>query len=112
MIYTQTDRVVGFVFPCNDAGLPLSDTFLATSFATIEKMFASNELAKNMHMQYIAQPVCLNVPAFCFACMGSNNRFTADDVLQRWKYIYSQCSACGITVISFGADGDTRELKP
>ena len=73
-------------------------------------MFASNELAKYAYA-YVAQPVCLNVPAFCFACMGSNNRFTADDVLQRWKYIYSQCLARGITVVSFGADGDTRELK-
>lgn len=98
------------VLPCNDAGLPLTDTFQATSFAAIERMFASNELAKYAYA-YGAQPVRLNVPAFCFACMGSNNRFTAEDVLQRWKYIYSQCSARGITVVSFGADGDTRELK-
>ena len=106
----ETDRVVGFVLPCNDAGLPLSDTFLATSLSAIEKMFASCELAKYAYA-YVAQPVCLNVPPFCFACIGSNNRFTAEDVLQRWKYIYSQCSARGIRVVSFGADGDTRELK-
>ena len=106
----ETDRVVGFVLPCNDAGLPLSDTFLATSFGAIEKMFATNELAKYAYA-YVAQPVSLNAPAFCIACIGSNNRFKTDDVLQRWKYIYSQCTACGITVVSFGADGDTRELK-
>ena len=106
----ETDRVVGFVLPCDDAGLPLSDTFLATSLSAIEKMFATSELAKYAYA-YVAQPMCLNVPPFCFACMGSNNRFTAEDVLQRWKYIYSQCLARGIKVVSFGADGDTRELK-
>ena len=106
----ETDRVVGFVLPCNDAGLPLSDTFLATSLGAIEKMFVTNELAKYAYA-YVAQPVSLNVPAFCIACIGSNNCFKAEDVLQRWKYIYSQCSARGITVVSFGADGDSRELK-
>ena len=106
----ETDRVVGFVLPCNDAGLPLSDTFLATSFGAIEKMFATNELAKYAYA-YVAQPVSLNAPAFCIACIGSNNRFKTDDVLQRWKYIYFLCTARGITVVSFGADGDTRELK-
>ena len=68
------------------------------------------ELSKYAYA-YVAQPVGLNVPPFCFACIGNNNRFTAEDVLQRWKYIYSQCSARGIRVVSFGADGDTRELK-
>ena len=106
----ETDRVVGFVLPCDDAGLPLSDTFLATSLDAIEKMFASSELSKYAYA-YVVQPVSLNVPAFRIACIGSNNHFTAADVFQRWKYIYSQCSARGIKVVSFGADGDTRELK-
>ena len=78
----ENDRVVGFVLPCDDAGLPLSDTFLAKSLSAIEKMFVTSELAKYAYA-YVAQPMCLNVPPFCIACMGSNNRFTAEDVLQR-----------------------------
>ena len=71
--------------------------FLAALSAVIETMFESTELAK-FEYAYVPQPVCLNVPAFYFACMGSNNHYTADDFLQRWS---TQCSAQGI---SFHAD--------
>ena len=54
----------------------------------------------------MAQPLCQNVPAFCLACLGTDNKFTAEQVLKRWKYIYFR-----IDVVSFGADGDSRELK-
>ena len=44
---------------------------------------------------------------------GTNNRFDAVDVLNKqWKHIYLQCKVHGITVVSFGADGDTRAVKP
>ena len=81
----KTDKIIGFVLPCNIAGLLLSDMFLvALSAAAIEKMFASKELAK-FEYAYVPYTVCLNVPAFCFACMGSNNHFMADDFRQRWS---------------------------
>ena len=57
----------------------------------------------------MAQPLCQNVPAFCLACVGTNNKFMAEQVLKRWKYIL-ECKI-GIDVVSFGADGDSRELK-
>ena len=31
--------------------------------------------------------------------------------MKRWKYIYEECKKLEITVISFGADGDSHELK-
>lgn len=37
----QSNRMVGFVLPCDDEGLPLMDSFLATSFETIEECFRS-----------------------------------------------------------------------
>ena len=59
----------------------------------------------------MAQALSKQISAFCLACVGTNNRFSADDVLKRWKHIYLQRKAHGITVVSFGADGDTRALK-
>ena len=32
-------------------------------------------------------------------------------ILKRWTYIYSQCAARGVKVVSFGMDGDIRELS-
>ena len=35
----ESNRVVGFVLPCDSNGLPKVDTYLATSFAAVENMF-------------------------------------------------------------------------
>jgi len=53
----------------------------------------------------------LNVPPFCLACFGTDQKFTAEHVLQRWHYIYSKCNKRGITVVSFGGDGDSRVMN-
>ena len=36
---SETDRLVGFVLPCNNRGLPLTEAFLAVSFKAIKKPF-------------------------------------------------------------------------
>ena len=59
----------------------------------------------------MAQALCQNVPSFCLACMGTNNKFTAEGVLKLWTYIFFECKKLGISVVSFGADGDPQELK-
>ena len=37
--------------------------------------------------------------------------FLAPDVLNRWKYIYGECDKRKISVVSFGSDGDSRNLR-
>ena len=37
----ETNRLVGFVLPCDDAGMPLADSFLAVSFESIQEYFHS-----------------------------------------------------------------------
>lgn len=59
----------------------------------------------------MAKPLSEGIPAFCLACLGTDNKFTAELVLKRWDYMYSECKKRGIKVVSFGADGDSRELK-
>lgn len=106
----ETNKLVGFVLPCDDRGLPRGDAFVAVSFESIEESFHVADVAKYAFV-YMAQSLSEGVPAFCLACMGTNNKFTAHRVLKRWKYIYSECKKRGIMVVSFGADGDSRELK-
>jgi len=106
----KTDKLVGFVLPCNDEGLPICDSFLATSFETLETYFKRGSVAKYAFV-YMAQPLTVGVPAFCLACMGTDNRFNADIVANRWKYIYDELSQRGISLVSVGADGDSRELR-
>ena len=105
-----TDRCVGFVLPLNSDGLPVIDAFVAVSFPTMENMFRKVSVAKYAYV-YMAQPLWQNVPPFFLVCFGTDNKFCAEDLLPRWTYITNECSKRGITVLSFGADGDSRLVK-
>ena len=71
---SKTNRMVGFVLPCDNNGLPLTDTFLASSFQQMEQYFLDNDVAKYA-LVYMEQPLGDNVLAFCLACLGTNNKF-------------------------------------
>ena len=105
-----TDRCVGFVLPLDDNRLPIVDSFMAKSFSAMEDMFAKNPIAKYVYI-YMAQPLCHNVPPICLACLGTNNKFSAEDLLPRWRYIVEECSRHNISVLSFRADGDSRIMN-
>ena len=96
----ESNRLVGFVLPCDSNGLPIVDSFLALSFECIEQHFKQQQVAKLAYV-FMAQCVCKNVPPFCLGCIGTDNCFTATEVLKRWKYIYSECQKRNITVVSF-----------
>ena len=109
-----TDRCVGFVLPLDSNRLPIVDSFVANSFSAMENMFCKNPIAKYAYI-YMAQPLCHNVPPICLACLGTNNKFSAEDLLPIWKYgstyIVEECSRSNILVQCFGADGDSRIMK-
>ena len=107
---SNTDRLVGFVLPLNKEGIPLTDSFLATSFESIEDAFAKGTKAKYA-FTYMIQPLQEGAPSFCLACIGTDNKFDTAVVFNRWSHIFKDCKKRGISVVSFGADGDTREMK-
>ena len=106
----ETNRLVGFVLPEGEDSLPSIDAHVAISFQSIEDSFKSSKISKYA-LVYIAQPLSPGVPAFPLACIGTDNKFTADILLKRWSHISSECQKRGISVLSFGSDGDSRELK-
>ena len=106
---SKTDRCVGFVLPLDRYGLPKSDTFLAVSFEAIERVFSENQMARYAYV-YMAKPLSVNIPPFCLACFGTDNKFTTEHIMLRWKYIVQECQKRGLKVLSFGSDGDTRLL--
>lgn len=110
----QTNRCVGFVLPIDDKGLPIVDSFLAVSFQRMEEMFKTSEISKYAYiLYYMVQALCNGVPPFCLSCicMGTNNKFTAMEVLKRWQYIITECEKRNIYIVSFGGDGDSRIMK-
>ena len=86
------------------------DSFLAVSFMAIENMFRQNSVAKYAYV-YMAQPLCKNIPPFCLACLGNDNKFSTENVMARWRYISKECMKRNVSVLSSGGDGDTRLMK-
>ena len=107
---SATNRCVGFVLPLDDNGLPKVNSCMADSFSVMENMFKNFPIAKYAYV-YMAQPLCQNVPPMCLACLGTDNKFSAEDLLPRWRYIVEECLKRNVIVLSFGADGDSRVMK-
>ena len=106
----NSNKLVGFVLPMDSRFLPITDSFLATSFEKIEQFF-TNESRATFAYVYMAQPMSPSVPPFCLNIIGTNNHFNAKSVLSRWQHMITECTARNIQVISFSGDGDTRILK-
>ena len=83
---SATNRCVGFVLPSNNCGIFDIDAYQAISFKVIEDLFKTVDIAKYAYL-YVVQPLKKDTPSFCLLCVGTNNKFTAQEVLQRWKYI-------------------------
>lgn len=107
---SETNRLVGFVLPCNKDGLPFANSFLALSFGGNEEYFKSQKISKFAYV-FMAQCISHDIPTFCLGCIDSNNSFDVTIVLCHRQYIFSQSQKCNIHVISFGGDGNSRLLK-
>ena len=85
----ESDKLVGFVLPCTENGLPQSDSFIATDFKSMQDFFSSASVA-NYAFVYMVQPRGDKASVFCLSCTGTDNTFSAELVLKRWNYIYSE----------------------
>ena len=106
----STNRCVGFVLPNGQDGLPKGDSFIGDSFADIEIYFKTADISNYAYL-YAVQPLQQGIPSFCLSVIGTNNKFTAEDILTRWKFIHGELLQRGIKVLNFSADGDTRLMK-
>lgn len=107
---TRNNQISGFSLPFNNHGVPICGSFPAESSEQIQDYFASNTIANYAYV-IMAQPLHEGVAAFCLSFFGSDNRFKADQVLQRWQWMKEQAELQGIKILGFSSDGDTRLLK-
>ena len=58
----ENNRMVGFVLLCSEDGLPLTDSFLATSFEVIEQCFRTCEVSKFAYIRtYVCDTMCFSI---------------------------------------------------
>ena len=48
----------------------------------------------------MAKPLSVNIPPFCLACFGTDNKFTTEHIMLRC--IVQECQKRGLKVLSFG----------
>lgn len=81
----NTNQLVGFVLLFDKHGMPKTNSFNARNAKEIEEHFKNGIEASTVYV-VMAQPIKQGIPPFCLQLFGSNNKFTAQDVLKRWHY--------------------------
>lgn len=82
---SKSNQMVGLVLPMNSStGMPMPFTHLARTTEEIEKNMKKDK--SSLVYVVMAQPLKKGVPPFLLQIFGTNNKFTAQNVLLRWKY--------------------------
>lgn len=101
----KTYQISGFVLPLNnETGMPIPYSFQARNATEILNHFSSGNTVVNVIM---ARPLA-NYPPFCLLLFSSDGRYTAGDVIKRWKYIVKDLETIGIHVLTISSDSDPR----
>lgn len=84
--HPATNQLVGLNLPVDAKnGMPIPFTFLANTEDEI-RTHSQKPLATLVYV-VLALPIKPDVPAFVLQIYGTNNTFTAENVLHRWKHI-------------------------
>ncbi|CAF3497559.1 unnamed protein product [Rotaria socialis] len=88
---SRSNSFVGFTLPLNN-GFPSSRYFTTNSFAvcSIDQTSPS---------------------PFLLAAYGTNSKYTAQDILERWSRIFDSCMTQNIRILGFSADCDPKQMK-
>lgn len=85
-----TNQLVGLVLPTSKTtGMPISFSFTPNSVDDMEQQIKLNPKTTLVYL-VLAQPIMDNVPPFILQVFGTDNRFTSDNVLMRWKHMNDQ----------------------
>lgn len=103
-----TNQLIGFVPPIhNETGMPIPYTRPAKNAVEIFNHFANEHSISSFVNVIMAQPIG-NAPPFCLLVFGSDNTYTANDVINRWNYITLQLKEIGIDTLTIASDSDPR----
>ncbi|CAF1489001.1 unnamed protein product, partial [Rotaria sp. Silwood1] len=106
---TDTNSFIGFCTPL-DNGVPVAHHFRTESFYQLKEWFAYVEKAAllNLHMiQSLSQDVTTS-SSFILSAYGISNTFTSSDIVQKWIYIFNECSSRNIRIIGFATAAFNR----
>lgn len=103
----ERDQIVGLCPKMNGNGMPEIDSFNATSPDVIQQHLKNNERSSIVYV-ILATPIAQKTLSFNLLSFGTNNKFSIEEVLLRWAIMERELMKAGITIVGYGADGDTR----
>ncbi|CAF4367766.1 unnamed protein product [Rotaria magnacalcarata] len=112
---SKNDCFIGFS-PQLENGLPSVDQFQTNSYAELQQWFEDFDKSTLINTHLI-EPLIKNNSSlvhsrpFILSAYGTNNKYTAIDVLRKWMYLYRECKKRNINVVGFSSDCDSRYLK-
>lgn len=116
MFYDATnDSFIGFASPLIE-GLPIVNHFQTDKFSDLQTWFNDYEKSKLMNC-HLLEPLMrtsneqVHSRPYILAAYGTDNRFTAIDIIRRWCFMCNRCREEGIRLVGFSTDSDPRYLK-
>lgn len=105
---SKSNQLVGFVLPLNSkTGMPIPFVFPARSSTEIIKHFTSNNQLSSYLNVIMAQPLA-DIPPFCLAIFGSDNKYNSHDVTKRWNFISEKLAEANVKELTFASDSDPK----
>lgn len=81
----KTNQIIGFTLPLSETnGMPIPFNYPARNATEILKHFSVDNSTSTYLNVVMAQPLA-EVPPFCLLVHGSDNKYTAKDVSNRWN---------------------------
>lgn len=102
--------------PSLNNGLPRQYQFQTNSYTELEEWFRDRDKSSLVNAHLI-EPLPTNPLSpvhsrpYVLGAYGTNNKFSAIDVLRKWLFIYNECKQRKINLIGFSSDCDPRYLK-
>lgn len=105
-----TNQLIGFVPPINkQTGLPIPFCYPARNAPEIVQHFTEGNSTSLLVNVIMAFPVSQNPPApFCLLIYGTDNKYNANDVCNRWESIIRALNKLTIKVLSISSDSDPK----
>lgn len=81
----KSNEIIGFVLPLdNKIGMPIPHSYPARSAQELFRPFSNDTSVAHFVNVIMAQPLT-DVPAFYLLVYGSDSKYTAEDVISRYK---------------------------
>lgn len=101
------DQLTGLVAPLDHNGMPKTNTFKCSSPMKIVNDLKSYPIGRNVQLCMV-QPLAKHAAPFCVNFFCTDNKFTTQDVLNRWEFVEREFAKEGITIVAKSTDGDSR----